>query len=570
MTLPNHIAQKILELFINKLNDVYYLIGCIRKLTSVSSRWNREIIPKLVIHGYPTSCLEFNESNNHVISDWVKLAERYQLSYQVDLKFKEFDDGLQYVDSIKDRVESCAIINTYKEDCENVAHFKNLKRVELEKYITYDLKIDLKPMDNVNCELDLSAIEYQAEFDTDEEDEENDLSFHIDKQSMDVIFNQNIFSVVKVNYNITINDMVLSIGNTKLTDLVFEQMSIRCDTLSHIIEKSQNLKRISLSSIHVDDSDSFDRVLDEMVRLTQLQDISFKLKGRVTFDKLISFINETKANNLYLDFGIVEVGSSQSVMESSISNNSIQSFYFGKITFHPITYAPQDFTLFDIWKTKSSLWELYISTTIDISIQLRYMVHVEKVTFVNQDEYQDTNSIENIILLNLPKLKYFILEKGKCCPKINPLLSSNSFISILDLQNGYYNDLIQILNHNHPTLTTLITRYLSFNYMDNLQDLFESIANNKTIPRLAILRLGLTIHQLENYPVKYINQILLQNKTLQSLIMATFDFKLDIDNFESALSSNTVIQYLGLYVDQESLHKISKICSSQNVVFVQI
>ncbi|KYQ94130.1 hypothetical protein DLAC_04412 [Tieghemostelium lacteum] len=552
-----------LELIINKSNDVYYLIGIIRKLTSISSRWNREIIPKLCI----LSCIEF-KSNNHVFSDWVELAERYQLEYQVDLTFIDYDI-LQYVDSIKDRVESCSI--RYENESKKIDKFKNLKRVEVEKFISKGLYFDLKPMENVNCELDLIGFG---------ENYNSYVSFHIDKDSMDLIFNQNIFSVVKVSNNITIDDMVFSIGNTKLTDLEFENMSIRYDTFYHIIEKSKNLKKISLSNIFFNESDSLDCVLDNIVGLTELKDISFK-DGRVTYVKLVSFINETKAHNLYFDFRIVEVESYQNVMESIISNNSIQSFYFDKILFHPITKELEDFTLNDIWKTKSSLLELYIVYSIDISTHLRKMEHVQKVTFVNQEEYLETKSIENSFQLNLPTLKQFTLENEICSGDIFPLLLSNSFITTLDLQNAYCDDLIMILNWNHPTLTSLDIRCVltnedvffslfGFTLVDkneNLKALFESIANNKTVHKLSILELKLYSNQIENYPVKYINQVLFQNNTLLSLIMGSSDYQLDLDNFEYAFTSNTVIQYLGLCVDLESYHKISKICTSHNVIF---
>ncbi|KYQ94076.1 hypothetical protein DLAC_04354 [Tieghemostelium lacteum] len=531
ITLPNIIIKVILEYLLNRVVEFDYLIDFIHRYTLISKKWNEEIIGKLKVNNSltTTSC------NYELINKWNRLADRYKVDYEVQLEvYKKTIENSE----IRDRVVSIRnSIGLFTKDDYN--YYKNIRDISLKIKISihefeHDLPLLIDYSKRVNHELTLFS----------------DFSYpKLSEKVSETFFNQSIFKSLSLSY-FTISEMNHHNELSLLQQLNLFSVVVSVDSLSSILSRSPNLFKLVLNEIDIADGD-YNIVLKLISNVSlKYQKLNHLLihsnKYTVSYSSFVDLINTIKCQNV--DFRIVIESPEQNQLV--IDNTSIEKF---RIILEQ-NYSKID--IFSIWKDKSNLRDIYLSTGVSIE-------DMNKLISLDTLHFHDDKMVSQVKIASLRELK------TKTCPihTIKIILQNNIGITKLDVFIMSAKKLAKILDSkSFPTLTSLVIKYVHPAERDiNVDALLSLFQNNRNLQYISIQNCKSI--SLKN-PQEFVMSILQVNSILISFIVH-FNFTTNEDKIEDNIDFNLLDT---IFSNNRTIQKLllpSTISNDVNIIYSQ-
>ncbi|KYQ94078.1 hypothetical protein DLAC_04356 [Tieghemostelium lacteum] len=544
--LPNIIIKDILEYILNRIDDFEYLIDFIHRYTLISKKWNEEIIGKLKVNNRLTTTIN---SNYEIIKNWVRLADRYKITFELKLKNNGLFDLYKLIGVIGDKVVTFTNLND-KLTKSDYNYYKNLKEVGF--WIDrFDSGILLSEFcDNIKYKLELS---YQKNYQ------------EIPENITEIVFNQNLFTRLKISRSVTITELGYHNQLTQLRHFNLEYIKISKNAFSSILSRSPNLEKLSIDRIILLDC-TFDIILQCIADISiKFQNLSIVLDKNISIsvNSVLDLLNRVQCKHVDITFFNIKYSTKEEITSAVIDNTSIEKFRF--TSFDARSYTNNKtmvFDLFSIWKDKSNLKDIAIG----FEDYITEMVNLEKleIRYIqgNRDELE-----KYINPTKLPKLKEL---KILVCnfPTIDQILKINPNITKMKLYELEINEFVSILDSQQfPTLSDLfieIVRQRKKKCEENV--ILSAFQNNTTLRWLKIRNYDIT---MEN-PQSFLMSIVQVNRSYISLIVHFgpnenySEDKIDYNLLDEILSNNTTIKKLFL----PSTITIRKVLYNQKLIHI--
>ncbi|KYQ94097.1 hypothetical protein DLAC_04376 [Tieghemostelium lacteum] len=508
ITLPNIIIQYIVEELLNEIYTLKRKYKVLCNIVLVSKQWNLEIIPKI----------RFGELNLSLIDDisekWIEITQRYNIKYKIHLRGQIKNRNV--LKKIRDSVISVGHVSDFTLDTiqlqpDGKYYFENLTLMEVD--ITgasrlSDFEKEFKVRENVV---------YVGRFYCE------GVAAHQLPQSVALdLFNSNIFRKIFTSFNIP--KFEISCGNHWLTQLTLYTIHIDPVTLCAIIEKSPNLTHIDFDLVKFSDgSTSYEPVIQSFVASNHQNLIKLYLRGKqsIHFSSLIHLYNNIKCQDIYTEFKHVFYDSVDQVLQSKITNTSIQIVAMTKTVFDPPVEQLKNFNLFSLWSDRSNIKKITTNLSFPMISYYKEMVSLEDYGIEQHTDYpiemsqEEYDAIISYNLVNLSRITVAITSNSSII--LTPTVLLNNFhLKSVNLSNLTIQQCISLLDCQHPTIKEMRFPLVSFQNGDLIQ-LTNSIKNNTTLHRLSIYYKG---HMVNGYNVfTFLFEILRGNRTLRSIYL---------------------------------------------------
>ncbi|KYQ94135.1 hypothetical protein DLAC_04421 [Tieghemostelium lacteum] len=490
----------------------------------------------------------------NLLQGFNQLAHRYKFQYTIDL--------VEMMDEIECCVDKVVSYTTYtmEPNLEPINQFKNLQLVNFDisgaENINWNIFRDWFNSRNSNIECNLLFINFGETF------------IVFTPEDIQTMFQTTIFSTIRLNSSIQLESISNSHFNSVpnvLTEIHLSTITIHVDTLNMILENSPKLKTLDIYHIKIlPTPNTFDNVFDMVLKPhLDLESVSINTKVQVSFNTIVSFLNEIQSKTVFLGLKLVECESKEHALSLSIYNPKIQNY---KISIK--LHGTMDFNISDIWISKNSLTK-YEAENINVLDDWSSLEHLECSIGL------DTTSLENLLKLNLPNLIEIdvnILDKTiPISVKFLESITQNKYLKIIDLHFIDAEFLCSILYSNHPTIETLHIGSANIKKLEELYSFKNSLKLNRTLTKFYLYDSNINFHWNAEYNrFQFYLDILNFNSTLRYLSLPKSTNKSyeniditqkDLDDFQQLLKVNHSIIFLKLFyiLPDETTHLTQKL-----------
>ncbi|KYR00909.1 hypothetical protein DLAC_02974 [Tieghemostelium lacteum] len=537
--LPNIIIKDILEYLLNRIEDDFeYLIGFIHRYTLISKKWNEEIIRKLKVNNSLTTCkFEFINnsyqtaiiSNYEMINKWFQLADRYNIAFELNSKL--LLDKNKLGGEIRDKVVTFTDF-TDKFTKSDFNYYKTLKKVVFHIYKFDSENLLSEFCDNIKYKLFLFCqCGYQE----------------IPENITEIVFNQNLFTRLKIGVYVTITQLGYYNQLTQLRHFELDSIKISKNALYSILSRSPNLQKLSINGIILLDC-TLDTIVKWIADISKFQKLSIVSNDTISLKSVLDLFNRVQCKHVEIRFHNIKYETKEEITSAVINNTSIEKFQF--ITLDVRSHTNSDETMkldyLSIWKDKSHLKE------VEIFREDRCITEMANLEKLDIKFYQGTKSKElekYIIPTKLPKLEELKIL-GFEFSTINQILKTNPNITKMTLLALEINELVSILDSQQfPTLSDLFIEMVCKGKKKCEENVvLSAFQNNTTLRWLKIREYEIEIKK----PQSFLMSIIQVNRSYISLIIFFgpkknyYEDQIDYNLLDEILSNNTTIKKLCL------------------------
>ncbi|KYQ94077.1 hypothetical protein DLAC_04355 [Tieghemostelium lacteum] len=452
---------------------------------------------------------------------------------------------------IRDKVVTFTNLND-KLTKSDYKYYKNLKEVGfwIDNFDSGTLLSEpIEFCDNIKYKLELSnEINYQE----------------IPENISEIVFNQNLFTRLKINGSVTITELGYHNQLTQLRHFNLEYMKISKNAFSSILSRSPNLEKLSIDCIILLDC-TFDTIVKCIADSSiKFQELSIFSNDTISVNSFFDLLNRVQCKHVFIIFDDIKYSTKEEITSAVIDNTSIEKFRFTSIDVksHTNNDETMEFDLFSIWKDKSHLKDIYIY----FKDYIPEMANLEKleIRYIqgNRDELE-----KYINPTKLPKLEELKIL-GFTFSIVDQILKINPNITKMRLNQLEINEFVSILDSQQfPTLSDLFIESVCQRKKKCEENVvLSAFQNNTTLRWLKIRNYDIT---MEN-PQSFLMSIVQVNRSYISLIVHFgpnenySEDKIDYNLLDEILSNNTTIKKLFL----PSTVTIRKVLYNQKLIHI--